>query len=37
VVDLANPDKDDRYHEYGCALSARFVTEALRRLLEKES
>lgn len=37
VVDLANPDKDDRYHEYGCAISARFVTEALRRLLEKES
>lgn len=33
VVDLADPDKDDRYHEYGCALSARFVVEALRRLL----
>lgn len=34
VVDLADPDKDDRYHEYGSALSARFVTNALRRLLE---
>lgn len=33
VVDLANPHKDDRYHEYGCALSARFVINALRKLL----
>lgn len=33
VVDLANPHKDDRYHEYGCALSARFVVKALERLL----
>ncbi len=33
VVDLANPHKDDRYHEYGCALSARFVTTALAELL----
>ena len=37
VVDLADPDKDDRYHEYGCAISARFVIEALRRLLQTES
>ncbi len=33
VVDLANPAKDDRYHEYGCALSARFVVNALTELL----
>jgi nucleoside phosphorylase len=33
VVDLANPHKDDRYHEYGCALSARFIVRAFRRLL----
>jgi len=36
VVDLANPYKDDRYHEYGCALSARFVTQALESLLSAE-
>lgn len=34
VVDLANPHKDDRYHEYGCALSARFVVKALEKLLD---
>lgn len=33
VVDLANPSKDDQYHEYGSALSARFVVDALRELL----
>jgi adenosylhomocysteine nucleosidase len=33
VVDLANPYKDDRYHEFGCTLSARFVATALKRLL----
>lgn len=33
VVDLAGPEKDDRYHEYGCALSARFVTAAIVKLL----
>lgn len=33
VVDLANEHKDDRYHEYGCSLSARFVVAALKRLL----
>jgi nucleoside phosphorylase len=32
VVDLADEDKDDRYHEYGCVLSARFVMEALKVL-----
>ena len=37
VVDLANPHKDDRYHEYGCALSARFVVKALERLLAEEA
>lgn len=35
VVDLANPHKDDRYHEYGCVLSARFVVAALSRLLSR--
>lgn len=33
VVDLADGNKDDRYHEYGCLLSARFTVEALRVLL----
>ncbi|MCW2370062.1 hypothetical protein [Sphingobium sp. B11D3D] len=33
VVDLANPHKDDRYHDYGCAVSARFVSEAINELL----
>jgi nucleoside phosphorylase len=33
VVDLANPHKDDRYHEYGCALSARFIVQAIQTLL----
>jgi adenosylhomocysteine nucleosidase len=37
VVDLANPEKDDRYHEYGSALSARFVANALRRLLDEKT
>lgn len=37
VVDMANAIKDDRYHEYGCVISARFVADALRRLLEEES
>jgi nucleoside phosphorylase len=37
VVDLANPHKDDRYHEYGCALSARFVVAALSRLLSRSN
>ncbi len=34
VVDLANTKKDDRLHEYGCVLSARFVVEALGKVLE---
>ena len=33
VVDMADEDKSDRYHEYGCVLSARFVAEALKNLL----
>lgn len=33
VVDLANPAKDNRYHEYGCTVSARFVAMALAKLL----
>lgn len=35
VVDLANEAKDNRYHEYGCALSARFVTTALSQFLSE--
>lgn len=34
VVDMADEDKDDRYHQYGCAVSARFVVKALTRLLQ---
>lgn len=34
VVDLADEAKDDRYHEYGCALSARFAVRALAVLLK---
>lgn len=37
VVDLANPTKDDRYHEYGCAISARFVTLVLSKVLAATS
>ena len=33
VVDLADESKDDRYHEYGCVLSARFVLEAIGKLV----
>ena len=33
VVDLADPNKDDKYHEYGCAISARFVVKALGKFL----
>ncbi|GBR69067.1 phosphorylase family protein [Gluconobacter kanchanaburiensis] len=33
VVDLADENKDDRYHEYGCVLSARFIVKALNALL----
>jgi hypothetical protein len=32
-VDLADGHKDDRYHEYGCVLSARFTVDALKTLL----
>jgi len=35
VVDLAGPEKDDQYHEYGCALSARFVVKALAKFLSR--
>lgn len=34
VVDLADEDKDDRYHEYGAVISARFVVRALAAALE---
>lgn len=29
VVDLANGEKDDKLHKYGCIISARFVVEVL--------
>lgn len=32
VVDMASDKKDDRYHEYGCALAARYTVNALRML-----
>lgn len=34
AVDLADQEKDDRLHEYGCRLSARYVTEAIKRHFE---
>lgn len=37
VVDLADERKDDRFHEYGCGLSARFVAVALDKLLSEHS
>lgn len=37
VVDLANPHKDDRYHEYGRALSTRLVVRVLHRLLTDDA
>jgi adenosylhomocysteine nucleosidase len=33
VVDLADDKKSDKYHEYGCIVSARFVAGALKKLL----
>lgn len=33
VVDMGDKHKDDRYHQYGCAVSARFVAQALNQLL----
>ena len=36
VVDMADEDKDDRYHEYGCILAARFVVEALTELVPNQ-
>ncbi len=35
VVDLADESKDDRYHEYGSALAARFTCHALYSLLRE--
>lgn|GEM_PF-1320778 len=35
VVDLANADKDDKLHQYGCALSSRFVVETLGSALDE--
>lgn len=37
VVDLANEAKDDRYHEYGCAISARFVVRVLSTVIAVNS
>jgi hypothetical protein len=33
VVDLADEAKDDRYHDYGCVLSARFIAWVIPHLL----
>lgn len=35
VVDLANVQKDDSLHQYGCVLSSRFVVEALAIVLNE--
>jgi adenosylhomocysteine nucleosidase len=35
VVDNGDGDKGDRYHEYGCVVSARFVVQGLKALLNK--
>lgn len=35
VVDLADADKDDKLHQYGCALSSRFVVETLSKVLDE--
>jgi nucleoside phosphorylase len=35
VVDLGDENKSDKYHEYGCILSARFVAAALEKLLAR--
>lgn len=35
VVDLANADKDDSLHHYGCVLSSRFVVETLSIFLDE--
>ena len=35
VVDLADADKDDKLHQYGCALSSRFVVETLCKVLDE--
>lgn len=32
VVDLATDKKDDRYHEYGCVLAARFTADTISAL-----
>lgn len=34
VVDLANSNKGDEYHEAGSVLSARFVSDAIKHILE---
>jgi len=33
VVDLADENKSDKYHEYGCIVSARFVSAGLDKVL----
>ena len=33
VVDLADANKSDKYHEYGCIVSARFVSAGLDKVL----
>lgn len=34
VVDLADENKSDKYHQYGCILSARFVARSIMELLK---
>lgn len=36
VVDLAGGEKDDRLQPYGCAISARFIVEALNKYYHRE-
>ncbi|WP_156028738.1 hypothetical protein [Sphingobium chlorophenolicum] len=36
VVDLAGGDKNDQLQPYGCAISAKFVVEALGRYFGRE-
>lgn len=37
VVDLATEEKDDRYHEYGCALAARYTVTAILAILSEKT
>jgi adenosylhomocysteine nucleosidase len=37
VVDLADTEKDDRLHPYGCTISARFVVHALKEFFASKT